>query len=400
MGFFLTKAQKEKKTLGIYVHIPFCKSKCEYCDFYSVGGGRDHHITDDYLQALADHIKESGKLAPDYVVDTVYFGGGTPSFFGAENLEKILDEIHRHFRVSPEAEITLEANPDSVTLQALRRLLRAGFNRISIGVQSDDDQMLKSLGRPHNFQQAKQAMTLARQAGFANISLDLMYGLPNQTREAWRETVRRIAGMRPEHISCYALKVEENTPLWDYKDCANLPDEDVQADMYLDACNILEDYGYRHYEISNFAKKGFSSRHNMKYWTGGEYLGFGPTAASDFAGRRFTVLRSINGYISGIAKEETVLSESEEIPLRERAGEYVMLRLRTVKGIEAKEYESKYLLPFAPLERLLEGFAKEGLARKYKDIWCLTEKGWLVSNQIILALIDAQSKSTPLAKKR
>ena len=247
MAFFLTKSKTEEKRLGIYIHIPFCKSKCEYCDFYSIGGSRDRRVTDDYLQALADHIREAGRLAPEYLVDTVYFGGGTPSFFGAENLEKILDEIHKSFRLSVEAEITLEANPDSVTLQSMKKLVRAGFNRISIGVQSDDDDMLKKLGRPHNFHQAKQALTLARQAGFGNISLDLMYGLPNQTLTAWKETVLRIVGLRPEHISCYALKVEEGTPLWGYKELANLPDDDTQADMYLAASDILHDYGYEHY---------------------------------------------------------------------------------------------------------------------------------------------------------
>lgn len=400
MAFFLTGRHKEKKKLGIYVHIPFCKSKCEYCDFYSIGGGRDKRLTDDYLQTLADHIKEAGTLAPDYRVDTVYFGGGTPSFFGAENLEKILDEIHRHFHLTSDAEITAEANPDSITLPGLRRMLRAGFNRLSIGVQSDDDEMLKKLGRPHNFQQAKQAMELARKAGFANISLDLMYGLPNQTVDQWKETVLNIISLRPEHISCYGLKVEENTPLWSYKDCANLPDEDTQAQMYLEAAKLLEEYGYGHYEISNFAKKGFASRHNIKYWTGEEYLGFGPTAASDFGGRRFTILRDLKKYISGIANEEAVLSENEEIPMRERAGEYVMLRLRTAQGISQEEYEKQYLLPFAPLEEDLQRFADHALAEKAGKRWRLTPRGWLVSNQIILKLLDSQSKSAPLTVKK
>lgn len=400
MAFFLTKSNVEDKKLGIYVHIPFCKSKCEYCDFYSIGGGRDRRVTDDYLQALADHIREAGRLAPEYLVDTVYFGGGTPSFFGADNLEKILDEIHKSFRLSIEAEITLEANPDSVTLQSMKKLVRAGFNRISIGVQSDDDAMLKKLGRPHNFHQAKQAMTFARQAGFGNISLDLMYGLPNQTLTAWKETVLRIVGLRPEHISCYALKVEEGTPLWSYKDLANLPDDDTQADMYLAASDILRDYGYEHYEISNFAKKDFRSKHNMKYWTGGEYLGFGPTAASDFAGKRFTIVRDLHGYIDGIAKKETVLSECEPIPPRERAGEYVMLRLRTSDGISAEEYERQYLMPFAPLEKAMKRFEEKGFAVYENERWRLTERGWLVSNQIILTLNTLQERSTPLAKKR
>lgn len=399
MAFFLTGKRKEKKKLGIYVHIPFCKSKCEYCDFYSIGGGRDKRLTDDYLQTLADHIKETGALAPDYRVDTVYFGGGTPSFFGAENLEKILDEIHRHFRLTSDAEITAEANPDSVTLSGLRRMLRAGFNRLSIGVQSDDDEMLKKLGRPHNFQQAKQAMELARKAGFANISLDLMYGLPNQTVSQWKETVLNIISLRPEHISCYGLKVEENTPLWTYKDCANLPSDDAQAQMYLEAVKLLEEYGYEQYEISNFAKKGFHSRHNMKYWTGEEYLGFGPNAASDFGGRRFTIIRDLKRYISGIANEQAVLDENEEIPMRERAGEYIMLRLRTAQGICREEYEKQYLLPFAPLEDELQHYADNGLAKKVGKRWRLTPSGWLLSNQIILQLLEIQSEAGTLSKR-
>ena len=316
------------KPLGIYVHIPFCKSKCEYCDFYSLGGSRDRRTTDQYLQALADHIRETGRLAPDYTVDTVYFGGGTPSFFGAENLEKILDELQKRFHFGADPEITLEANPDSVTPQGLKRLVRAGFNRISIGVQSDQDDMLKRLGRPHTYEQARMAVVRAREAGFANLSLDLMFGLPNQTLTGWRDTLENVLRLKPEHMSCYALKVEPNTPLWEYRDCANLPNDDVQADMYLAASEILQDHGYEHYEISNFAKPGFRSRHNLKYWTGGEYLGFGPCAASDFAGKRFTIEPDLRAYVEGIAHHGSVLSECETIPPRERAGEYVMLRSR------------------------------------------------------------------------
>ena len=400
MAFFVMKQSNTAKRLGIYVHIPFCKSKCEYCDFYSVGGSRDRRTTDDYLQALADHIRETGRLAPEHTVDTVYFGGGTPSFFGAENLEKILDEVQRRFHLHPEAEVTLEANPDSVTKTALKKFLRAGFNRISIGVQSDSDEMLKKLGRPHTFEQARQAVVRAREVGFGNISLDLMYGLPNQTLTGWKETVEHVLELKPEHMSCYALKVEPNTPLWSYRDCANLPDDDLQADMYLAASELLRDYGYEHYEISNFAKPGFRSAHNMKYWTGGEYLGFGPTAASDFAGKRFTAVRDLRGYIDGIARHGTVLSECETVPLRERAGEYVMLRLRIAEGLEAQEYERQFLMPFAPLELLLEQLSKRGLAEREDERWRLTERGWLVSNQIILALNEAQEASTPLARKR
>lgn len=397
---FLTRKNVEAKKLGVYIHIPFCKSKCEYCDFYSLGGSRDGRTTDRYLRALADHIKEAGKLAAGYVVDTVYFGGGTPSFFGAQNLEKILDEVQHRFRMNPEAEITLEANPDSVTRKDLHRLLRAGFNRISIGVQSDSDEMLKKLGRPHNFLQARQAMERARHAGFSNISLDLMYGLPNQTLTAWKDTVEHIARMKPEHISCYGLKVEENTPLWTYQDCAGLPDDDLQAEMYLAACDILRDFGYEHYEISNFAKHGFESRHNLKYWTGGEYLGFGPTAASDFAGKRFTILRDLEGYMNGINQQGQILSECETLPLRDRAGEYVMLRLRTSQGLSAQEYERNYLMPFQDLEPLLRKLGEKGFTEKKGERWRLTERGWLLSNRIIVALQELQERSAPLAKKR
>lgn len=400
MAFFLTRRPAGQKKLGIYVHIPFCKSKCEYCDFYSLGGSRDRRVTDDYLQALADHIKESGRLTPEHVVDTVYFGGGTPSFFGAENLEKILDEIQRRFRLDPDPEITLEANPDSVTKASLKKLLRAGFNRISIGVQSDDDEMLKKLGRPHTYEQARQAVTRAREVGFTNVSVDLMYGLPNQTLTAWKETVENVLTLKPDHLSAYALRVEEGTPLWGYRDCANLPDDDKQAEMYLAACRILQDYGYEHYEISNFAKPGFVSRHNMKYWELGEYLGFGPSAASDFAGKRFSAVADLRGYIDGIRQHGSILRECETIPMRERAGEYVMLRLRTNRGINAEEYEKGFLMPFKPLEALLSRFEARGYAKKEEDNWVLTEQGWLVSNQIILALNEAQEKSTPLAKKR
>ena len=400
MAFFLTRRPAGQKKLGIYVHIPFCKSKCEYCDFYSLGGSRDRRVTDDYLQALADHIKESGRLTPEHVVDTIYFGGGTPSFFGAENLEKILDEIQRRFRLDPDPEITLEANPDSVTKASLKKLLRAGFNRISIGVQSDDDEMLKKLGRPHTYEQARQAVTRAREVGFTNVSVDLMYGLPNQTLTAWKETVENVLTLKPDHLSAYALRVEEGTPLWGYRDCANLPDDDKQAEMYLAACRILQDYGYEHYEISNFAKPGFVSRHNMKYWELGEYLGFGPSAASDFAGKRFSAVADLRGYIDGIRQHGSILRECETIPMRERAGEYVMLRLRTNRGINAEEYEKGFLMPFKPLEALLSRFEARGYAKKEEDNWVLTEQGWLVSNQIILALNEAQEKSTPLAKKR
>ena len=195
-----------KKSLGIYVHIPFCRSKCEYCDFYSIPGARSRDLMDRYLDAVILHIREAAQGAAGYEVDTVYFGGGTPSFFGAGGLAKIFAEIDRRFDVSRDAEVSLEANPDSVTLPMLTRLRRAGFNRISIGVQSDDDAQLKALGRPHNYRQAQQAVSLSRRAGFDNVSVDLMFGLPNQSRESWMQTLRNVIDLKADHISCYGLK--------------------------------------------------------------------------------------------------------------------------------------------------------------------------------------------------
>ena len=389
------------KNLGIYIHIPFCRSKCQYCDFYSLGGSRDRKLVDNYMQALAAHFRETGALATDYVVDTVYFGGGTPSFFGADNLRRIFAELLHRFRVDKDAEITFEANPDSVNSTLLRKLRAEGFNRMSLGIQSDRDDMLRQLGRPHNYEQARVALQTARASGFDNISVDLMYGLPSQSLAQWEQTLSHVLLLKPDHVSCYGLKVEENTPLYSYAEQANLPNDEEQAKMYLKMVEILANEGFRQYEISNFAKPGYESRHNLKYWLGDEYLGFGPAAASDFAGKRFTAIADIETYIRGCLRQDIpILSECESVPDRERAGEYVMLRLRTTHGINADEYEKHYLMPFAPLQKVIEKLAEKDLFRLDGDRWVLTPKGFLVSNQVIVMLQQAQEKSTPLAKKR
>ena len=392
--------RSNKTPLGIYIHVPFCRSKCQYCDFYSLTT-KDNRLMDDYLSAVCAHIKEAGLLAPNYLVDTVYFGGGTPSLFGAEGMITILNTVRKSFKVAPSAEITFEANPDSVSDRLLRRLRSEGFNRVSLGVQCDDDEILKKIGRPHNYAQAVNAVQRIRKAGYRNLSLDLIYGLPGQTLEMWQRTLSRVLELAPEHISCYGLKVEEGTPLYDYREFCNLADDDTQADMYLSAVEMLRDRGYRQYEISNFCRKGNISRHNMKYWTGGEYLGFGPDASSDFAGRRFSIIRDLHGYIDGIANGGQVLREVQEVPGRERAGEYLMMRLRTATGVDPKEYEKKYLLPFAPIEAALQRCKEERLAAKTFDgRWHLTPEGFLVSNSIISDLLLIQEKSKPIAKRR
>lgn len=398
--FRLKKRSSDKTPLGIYIHIPFCRSKCQYCDFYSLGGSREKDLSDLYLQALPAHIREFGARATDYCVDTVYFGGGTPTFFGAEGLVRIFNEILRRFDVSSDAEISFEANPDSATAPLLQKLHSEGFNRMSLGVQNDNDDLLKKLGRPHNYEQAVTAVRNARKAGFDNISLDLIYGLPGQSFDQWKATLDHVLELEPEHMSCYGLKVEEGTPLWDYRDCCNLPDEDDQADMYLYTCDHLQEKGFRQYEISNFARPGYESRHNLKYWLGGEYLGFGPSAASDFAGRRFTIRADLMDYVEGILHGGQILSECQDMPARERAGEYLMLRLRTIDGIDSEEYMRRFLLPFEPLAKLLIRFREMGFVQQDNNRWWLTPKGMLISNQIMSELLVAQEKAAPLTKKQ
>ena len=392
-------SRKNKTPLGIYIHVPFCRSKCQYCDFYSLTGKKECDF-DGYLDAVCKHIKEAGPQAPDHIVDTVYFGGGTPSFFGADGMAAILTAIRKSFDVSPTAEITFEANPDSVTDRLLRRLRSEGFNRVSLGIQCDNDETLKQLGRPHTYEQAVQAVKKIRKHRFRNLSVDLMFGLPSQRLQDWEKTLRNVLRLKPEHISCYGLKVEEGTPLYDYQEFYNLADDDMQADMYLMAVKVLKAFGYRQYEISNFCRKGHVSRHNLKYWTGGEYLGFGPDASSDFGGCRFAMVRDLQGYIEGIQTGGRVLREYQEVAPRERAGEYLMMRLRTASGIDPQSYEKQHLLPFAPLEKKMLEFKERGWAEKtYDGRWHLTAEGFLVSNTIISDLLLIQERTKPLGKR-
>ena len=395
----LITTKKNKIPLGIYVHVPFCRSRCQYCDFYSTTNKEDK-LHEGYLKAICDHIKETGPLAPNHIVDTIYFGGGTPSFFGAEGLATILTAVRRSFDVAGDAEITFEANPDSVQDHMLRRLRAEGFNRVSLGIQSDDDAILEKLGRPHDYAQAVTAFQRIRKAGFDNVSVDLMYGLPGQSVNTWIQTLENVLELKPDHISCYGLKIEEGTPFHDIQGFLRLPDDDMQADMYLAMVEVLKKQGYRQYEISNFARKSMFSKHNMKYWTGGEYIGFGPSASSDFGGKRYTNIHSLPKYVAGIRSGGQVIDEINEIPVRERAGEYLMLRLRTAGGINREEYERQYLLPFQPLEDVLLKYQESGHARFTNDRWRLTPEGFLLSNTIISDLLLAQERSEPLAKRR
>jgi putative oxygen-independent coproporphyrinogen III oxidase len=379
--------------LGLYIHIPFCRSKCDYCDFYSLAG-RENRM-DDYQKALLAHMKETGPLTRGYQVDTVYFGGGTPSFYGEKRLRALLSAVGKHFDLSKDAEITVECNPDSVDKKMLAALHRAGVNRLSLGVQSARDCELQRLHRPHDFRQAWAAVEAARAAKFKNLSLDVIYGLPGQDMAAWQDTVEQVLALEPEHLSCYGLKVEPGTPLDDRVVRGEvLPDDDMQADMYLWMVDRLAAAGYRQYEISNFARSGFQSRHNLKYWMGRPYIGFGPGAHSDFGGRRYSFVRDLDAYITGVLGGGAVIDESELIPQRERGGEYLMLRLRTTRGIEEWEYRREFFMNFDPLEQKLEEYERQGWAERHDRRWNLTARGFLVSNQLIGDLLSLQEEST------
>ena len=375
------------RPLGLYLHIPFCKQKCVYCDFYSLAGNEGR--MDAYTDALCAHLAQAAPAASGHTVDTVYFGGGTPSYLGAPRLNRILTVIFQHYSVSSNAEITLEANPDSAgDPEVLKSLRQAGFNRISLGMQSACAEELADIGRIHTPEQVGIAVAAARSAGFKNLSLDLIYGLPRQTLARWKENLAAAVALNPEHLSCYGLKVEEGTPLFARRETADLPSDEAQADMYLHTVEFLAAHGYPQYEISNFSRPGHQSRHNLKYWVLGEYLGFGPGAHSDFGGVRFAYDRNFSAYLKGVQSGAPEFSEREEIPASHRGAEWLMLNLRTVRGLNPAEFESRFHRSFSPFLPFLTQCQRAGYAVWEEGHWHLTAEGFLLSNQIIGELLD------------
>lgn len=378
------------KRLGVYIHIPFCASKCGYCDFYSLAGC--DHMMPDYQDALIDHIEESSQALKSYEVDSVYFGGGTPSFYGADRIVEIFNTLKLNGNVRLDSEVTVECNPDSTSLNALKLLREEGVNRLSLGVQCANNDILKLIGRRHNFQQVKRAIQDARDAGFENVSLDLIYGLPSQSKSDWAETLARTIELHPEHISCYGLKLEEETPMYErYKGSPILPDDDEQADMYFYAADVLERYGYKQYEISNFAAKGFESKHNLKYWNLDDYMGFGPGAHSCVGNLRYSFVKDLKQYISGVARGVSIIDEYNRIDPMEKAVEYIMFGMRTANGISENDYRTRCQCDWRPIHKVLLAFAEKGWAEKTGDRWHFTVPGYLISNTLIGILLEAQA---------
>ena len=353
--------------IGLYIHIPFCRKKCAYCDFYSVIPGEK--VYKEYFGALLREIKKWGGEI-NRPVKTVYFGGGTPSLLG-EDIVPLMDCIRQNFSVLPGAEITAECNPGADT-GFYAAAFAAGVNRLSVGVQAGENGRLKLLGRTHTKEDAAAAVFAARRAGFENISCDIMIALPDSSIKTLKEDIDFICSLEPRHISAYILKIEKNTAFYARRDELRLPDEDSAADQYLYLCRELKSRGYSHYEISNFAKAGFESRHNLIYWRCGEYLGIGPAAHSYLGGRRFYYPRDIKAFIAGGAPVEDGTGGDK--------AERLMLALRLAEGIDLAE-----LSPAAREKARL--FEQNGLLKITGNRLSLTDKGMLVSNSIETELI-------------
>jgi len=373
------------KTLGLYLHIPFCKSKCLYCDFCSFPNPSEERI-ESYVGALCRDLENRTRDCINYEVNTVYLGGGTPTILTARQFEQIMETLARCYHMNPNAEMTAECNPATGGIDLFRRMRGAGFNRLSIGLQSADREELRALGRLHTFEQFLSTWDTALSAGFSNLSADVMFGIPHQTGESFCATLDKVLSCNPSHLSAYALTVEEGTPFGKRgEDALHLPDEECTRSMYLDMVARLSGAGLRQYEISNFARVGYESRHNLKYWNMDPYLGFGPAAYSDFGGVRFGNGRDTEAYIRG----EEILAECERPSDTERMNEYVMLRMRLAKGVSLSELGARFGEDAA--KRMREALAKYktgGFVRETKDGFAFTPKGFLVSNTVLSDVLD------------
>ena len=364
--------------LGVYIHVPLCAGgKCPYCDFYSVPLSDSARAA--YLTAAAREIRRRGKQCRGRRADTVYFGGGTPSLLG-EDLAVLLGAVRENFDVLPDAEVTFEANPAPGVSACFPALRAAGFNRLSLGLQSAEPEELRRLGRRHTPQDAADAVRDAKEAGFANISLDLMLATPGQTLDSLSRSVAFAAALAPSHISAYLLKVEPGTVFYRKRGLLGLPDDDAQAAFYLRACRELESRGFRQYEISNFARPGYESRHNLRYWDCADYIGIGPGAHSLLDGRRFFYPPRLTDF-AGSGKTE------DEGPGGAYA-EYAMLRLRLTRGLEEAELRRRYGVGFERLHmEKVPVFVRAGLMTAPPGRLALTVRGFLVSNSVLSELL-------------
>lgn len=381
--------------MELYVHIPFCRQKCRYCDFASYAGCENR--MDAYVDALLAEAAVQSQRLHHPKVETVFLGGGTPSLLTGELLSRLLTGLHALFQIAPDAEFTSEANPGTLTAQWLTAALQGGVNRLSMGMQALQPELLRTLGRIHDFSQVQQSIGLARSMGFSNLSLDLMFGLPGQTRQHWQETLEAALSLNPQHLSCYGLIPEEGTPLKADLDAGRLtlPDEETERIMYDDALSILSAHGFQQYEISNFALPGYACQHNLGYWRQVPYLGLGASASSmltdspSAAYTRETNPPRLADYLRMV--QDAHWSDREVIPVSagEARFETMMLGLRTNEGVSASGFQKMHGIPLAEqYGTRLDSLRQRGLVSFTDGCWRLTRHGMDVQNAILVELMD------------
>lgn len=368
------------KALGVYIHIPFCVQKCVYCDFLSAPATREKQQT--YLTALKREIEEEAKHYQDYVIETVFFGGGTPSILEAEDIAECLSILREKYTMHEDVEITIEMNPGTAFKEKLEGLKKAGVNRLSIGLQSAQNEELKLLGRIHTWEDFLHTYELARKAGFTNINVDLMSALPGQNCETWEDTLKKVLELRPEHISAYSLIIEEGTVLYDrLEQYPPIPSEEDDRLMYQRTKQLLSEKGYERYEISNYAQKGFESRHNTIYWVRKAYVGFGLGAASMVADRRWNNTSDMECYLN---PEKVKKEEMHTLSKEECMEECMFLGLRMMKGVSRQCFLDNYGKRIEDVYgEVIDKWVKEGYLQKSGDKIRLTDKGIDVSNVIL-----------------
>lgn len=370
--------------LELYIHIPFCVKKCAYCDFLSMAAGRE--VQRSYVDALKKEIRARGKkeYSRGRSVISIFFGGGTPSILPAEWIGEILTVIYENFRVEDTAEISIESNPGTLNIEKLRSYTRMGINRLSLGCQTTEDSELQMLGRIHTWEDFLENYDLAREAGFSNINVDLMSGLPGQSLSTWEASLKRIAELEPEHISAYSLILEEGTPLYEEQDQYVFPEEEEERTMYERTHEILESYGFHQYEISNYSLPGRECRHNIGYWIGTEYLGLGLGAASYVENRRFSNTSDRERYLLYAECPELLEEEEEVLTLKDRMGERMILGLRMMQGVSASAFQEEFGRSLTEeYGSVIQKYEEWNLLAWEGDYLYLTREGISVSNQVM-----------------
>lgn len=370
--------KRKDTSFELYIHIPFCVRKCAYCDFLSAPGSEEAKAS--YTEALLREIEAVKTEKRE--VSSIFVGGGTPSALSPSLMGDIFEKIHKSFSVAPDAEITIEANPGTLSKEKLFLYRNVGINRLSLGLQSPEAAELKSLGRIHTYEEFLESFSLAREAGFQNINVDLMCALPDQTYEGWVRNLRKVAALHPEHISAYSLIIEEGTPFAKRK--LNLPDEDTEYRMYEDTAGILAEYGYEQYEISNYAKKDLACQHNVGYWTRKEYLGLGLGAASLWGNQRFSNTSDFSLYLNNSGFPEKIRGDRETLSLEAEMSEFMFLGLRMTKGVSKAEFLECFGVPIESVYgNVLDKYKSVGLLEEKEGRIFLTRAGIHVSNGVM-----------------